>query len=546
MRAPALALMVLLLIPAALAGCGGSEPPTAQFTASPHTGKVPAVVQFTDQSQGEVDSWEWDLDGDGAVDSTEQNPQHTYSVPGTYTVSLTVSGSCGSGTVTKPSYLVYNPPVSEVFSLAPDSGAPGDTLLVTANGTDLAGATLVTFGDGITVNGFSTGNATQIVCDITIAETAPPGPRDVTVTTPGGSHRFARGFTVTVPPSIDGTSPGSGMLARSLDVVITGEGFIGTGAVDFGAGTAVDSFTIDSPTQITAHVSIAAAAATGPRDVSITTSAGTGRLASGFTLELPPPPLVTGVSPTIGGRGESMTVSVTGTDLAGASLVSFRAGVTVSSFAVESPTRVSAEIEIAETALIGPRDVSVTTPGGTATLKGPFNVIGISPTYANRGDSLSVVITGVDFSGASGLSFGDGVTVSSFIVNSPTRITAQVSVWASATPGERDITVSYPDGTEMPAGSFRVAAPECTADFTGSPTSGSGATTVQFTDKSTGDITSWAWDLNGDGKTDSTAQNPTYTYTRNGSYTVTLTVKGPYCEDTKTHIGYISIKGCSK
>ncbi len=60
------------------------------------------------------------------------------------------------------------------------------------------------------------------------------------------------------------------------------------------------------------------------------------------------------------------------------------------------------------------------------------------------------------------------------------------------------------------------------ASFTAEPTSGPAPLTVQFTDKSTGNPTSWSWDF-GDGKT-STEQNPTHTYDSAGEYTVILTV----------------------
>lgn len=45
---------------------------------------------------------------------------------------------------------------------------------------------------------------------------------------------------------------------------------------------------------------------------------------------------------------------------------------------------------------------------------------------------------------------------------------------------------------------------------------------VSFSDASTSDVTSWAWDF-GDGST-STDQNPTHTFLADGAYTVTLTV----------------------
>jgi len=47
---------------------------------------------------------------------------------------------------------------------------------------------------------------------------------------------------------------------------------------------------------------------------------------------------------------------------------------------------------------------------------------------------------------------------------------------------------------------------------------------IDFTDTSTGSPTGWQWDFNNDGTVDSTAQNPSYTFSGVGSYPVTLTV----------------------
>ena len=99
--APIATLVILLLLPASLsAGCGESAPEAA-FAASPATGEVPLEVQFTDQSTGDVDTWAWDFDDDGSVDSTERNPRHTFEAEGRYTVRLTVTGPGGSDTETK-------------------------------------------------------------------------------------------------------------------------------------------------------------------------------------------------------------------------------------------------------------------------------------------------------------------------------------------------------------------------------------------------------------------------------------------------------------
>jgi PKD repeat protein len=61
-----------------------------RFGALPTSGHAPLEVQFTDESLGDVTGWKWDLDGDGAVDSEQQNPTWTYDEPGSYTVSLEI------------------------------------------------------------------------------------------------------------------------------------------------------------------------------------------------------------------------------------------------------------------------------------------------------------------------------------------------------------------------------------------------------------------------------------------------------------------------
>ncbi|WP_246614159.1 PQQ-dependent sugar dehydrogenase [Paractinoplanes bogorensis] len=63
------------------------------------------------------------------------------------------------------------------------------------------------------------------------------------------------------------------------------------------------------------------------------------------------------------------------------------------------------------------------------------------------------------------------------------------------------------------------------------PTSGQAPLTVKFSSAGTtdpdGDTLRYAWDFNGDGRVDSTALNPTYTFTKNGNYRPTLKVTDP-------------------
>jgi PKD repeat protein len=80
-----------------------STPPTAGFTGAPRAGMAPLAVQFTDTSQ-DANAWSWDF-GDGSPLSTSQNPSHTYTLAGTYPVTLTASNAFGASTATEPAYI---------------------------------------------------------------------------------------------------------------------------------------------------------------------------------------------------------------------------------------------------------------------------------------------------------------------------------------------------------------------------------------------------------------------------------------------------------
>ncbi|MDD2200314.1 MAG: M14 family zinc carboxypeptidase, partial [Bacteroidales bacterium] len=81
-------------------------PPTANFTADV-TSTCTGIVQFTDLS-ALADTWEWDF-GDGNT-SNEQNPQHTYTADGTYTVSLTVYNAYGNDTHAETNLITVDMP----------------------------------------------------------------------------------------------------------------------------------------------------------------------------------------------------------------------------------------------------------------------------------------------------------------------------------------------------------------------------------------------------------------------------------------------------
>lgn len=67
--------------------------------------RIGTNVHFFDDSIGNIDSWQWDLNGDGIIDSTEKNPSYSYTEPGYYNVSLTVSDQGDSKSLTKQEYI---------------------------------------------------------------------------------------------------------------------------------------------------------------------------------------------------------------------------------------------------------------------------------------------------------------------------------------------------------------------------------------------------------------------------------------------------------
>ncbi|MBC7810684.1 MAG: PKD domain-containing protein, partial [Burkholderiales bacterium] len=96
------------------------------------------------------------------------------------------------------------------------------------------------------------------------------------------------------------------------------------------------------------------------------------------------------------------------------------------------------------------------------------------------------------------------------------------------TPGIFNVTliVAGPGGSSNVTRQINVSSPTSpVAAFTQDKTSGVRPLVVQFTDSSTGNITSWRWNF-GDGTT-SDQRSPSHTFNDIGTYNVILTVTGP-------------------
>ena len=96
------------------------------FSATPTIGSSPLTVQFTDSSfssPNAIQTWAWDFENDGTVDSTVQNPSFVYTgACSTFDVSLTVNDAAGrSGTLVKTDYITTDPQ-DATFSATPQTG----------------------------------------------------------------------------------------------------------------------------------------------------------------------------------------------------------------------------------------------------------------------------------------------------------------------------------------------------------------------------------------------------------------------------------------
>ena len=84
-----------------------ANPPLCDFSGTPLSILEGESVSFTDLSTEYPNTWDWTF-GDGSTNATIQNPTHTYTTAGTYTVTLYVANGSGNDTETKTAYVTVN------------------------------------------------------------------------------------------------------------------------------------------------------------------------------------------------------------------------------------------------------------------------------------------------------------------------------------------------------------------------------------------------------------------------------------------------------
>ncbi|KKH49928.1 PKD domain-containing protein [Methanosarcina sp. 1.H.A.2.2] len=516
----------------------GYEAPVAAFSASPASGKAPLSVSFTDQSTGAPTSRKWTF-GDG-THSTGENPVHTYSKAGLYSVTLTVSNADGSNTLTKSGYIVVsnvlNGPVTS-FSASLTSGKAPFTVDFTGQGKGSPDSWKWSFGDGDTStekNPAHTYNKSGLY-SVTLTASNEKGSNSLKKT-----GYIAVPSILAAPVSKFSASPTSGKPPLTVHFTDQSTGsptawkwFFGDGsnstdknpvhtynesglyAVRLTVSNANGSNTLSK----TGYIAVSSFLDTPVTSFSASSTSGKAPLTIRFTDESTGSP--TAWKWTFGDGSDSTetnpvhtynksgnyTVSLTTTNAGGSNKVQKSSYIVVS----ESGTVTSnpgyiipaATFIASPTAGSMPLTVSFTdrSTGSPAAWKWTFgdgtNSIEKNPVHTyNKSGKYSVTLTASNADGSNALT-KTGYIVVSNTLNGPVT------------------------------------------SFSASPTSGKAPLTIRFTDESTGSPTSWRW-IFGDGNF-STEKSPAHTYNKSGRYTVTLTASNADGSNTLTKSSYIVV-----
>lgn len=356
-------------------------PVNARFTGAPSSGAAPLAVQFNDTSDCTAPlTWNWSF-GDGAwfntSDILQRNATHTYSDPGTFSVSLTVASAEDSNTTAEAGFITTRIPPPSVSRINPATGVNSTTIgIANLTGTYFNTTVLTTtvrlnrtgYAD-IPATAVTVLDSTNITCTFDLTH-QPAGSWNVVVKNPDLQEGMLAGaFEIQTPsPAVSGITPSLGSNSTTVAVTdLAGTGFWpgaltttvklnGTGYPDIAA----TSVQVPSATKITCSINLTDQRI-GLRNVVVTNPDGkTAVLANAFEVK-PPVPTITGVAPSGGLVTGGTFVTITGRGFTNASSVMFGTTAT-SAYTVNSDTEINAT---SPAHAAGTVDILITTDGGT-------------------------------------------------------------------------------------------------------------------------------------------------------------------------------------
>ena len=511
-------------------------PPVADFTANVTTGASPLAVAFMDNSTNTPTSWYWDF-GDGA-NSTDQNPVHTYSEPGNYSVGLQVTNSDGSDSVLKTDYIsVYlNLPVETLQPAPPVTPLANFTANITTGKTPLD----VAFTD--TSTGFPSswywdfGDGANATAQNPVHIYTAAGSYNVSMnaTNVYGSNLTTKIDYITViplnlPVANFTANETSGITPLAVSFSDESTGSPTSWYWNFGDGT---NATVQNP------VHVYTTPGTFSVSLNVTNSDGSNTTTQAEYIQVSTPaPLLPNFTANITTGKPPLNVAFT--DESTGSPTSWY-------WTFGDGSNATAQNPVHTYTAAGSYNVSLTATnvyGSNSTTKIDYiTVLPLNPPVANFTANVTSGLTplAVSFTDKSTGSptswywnFGDGANAT---VQNP------VHIYSSAGSFNVSLNVTNSDGSNSTTKTeyIQVSTPApLVPNFTANITTGKPPLNVAFTDETTGSPTGWNWTF-GDGS-NSTAQNPVHTYTTAGSYNVSLTATNVYGSNSTTKIDYITV-----
>lgn len=261
------------------------------------------------------------------------------------------------------------PGAISVLSLTPSSAARGDEVTLTVAGSNLDTVQAYDFGDDIDVSGFTTSSATRTTVTIAVGDGAFSGLRAVTASRPGDSFTLPAAFEVTGGlPALASVSPTSLVRDTTAEVTLVGSNLDAIDAVSFGPRISVTGFTVDTPNQARATITVLEDAVSGPRDVTLRAGETSYPFDDAFTVE-PGAIEVLAIRPDRLRQGDVTFLAIDGANLDGMTEFDAGEGVTVTAINAAFPTSASVDVEVALDAPVGFRDVRITTGDGSVVVE---------------------------------------------------------------------------------------------------------------------------------------------------------------------------------
>ncbi len=468
--------------------------PVANFSADPTAGYAPLVVTFTDLSTGGPTSWSWDF-GDGQ-NSTDQNPVHTYSSPGTYTVILNASNLYSSDEMEKTGYIVVNTSLTPAawWKFDESSGSTAYDSSGNNNNGVIYGSVIRESAGACNGALYFDGTSTYVLV-----------PDSDTLDAP--NYLTYAAWLMPEPPEPSGYDNYTSLIDKGQEDVDNYEFFISRygSTSEFTFETYSGYFrdyvtnSFDYEYDEWQHIAFVADTDAGTAKLYVN-----GEYAATLTSGLPSYLETNNNDLTIGRQ------QYAGYPFYYRGLMD--------------------EVRLYTVAL---DDNQIRTIYELCTPP-PIADFTQDKTYGTV--PLTVTFTDLSTGGPTSWlwNFGDGGTST---VHNPSYTYNNVGTY------DVTLTVSNAAGSSQKTVEdliLVVSPPPPVAEFSGTPVDGSRPLTVYFTDLSTGTPTSWLWDF-GDGGT-STDQNPTHVYTVRDRYTVSLTVTNAYGSDSITKNRYIRVR----